>query len=122
MSNANRRPLTSTYKRPQGLSAGEALTAIQERAGAEFDPGLLPAFKTFVESPPGLGANFMLRKQSDFVKQHFPSILQKFSSGNWDGSDLAELSSASLLRLSADAIGRVEDKVKAVIKDIAHLF
>ena len=74
--------LTSTYRRPQGFSIGEALAAIQEKAGVEFDPGLLPAFKTFVESnPSGVGANFLLRRQADFVKQHFPSILQKFSSG-----------------------------------------
>jgi HD-GYP domain-containing protein (c-di-GMP phosphodiesterase class II) len=73
--------LTSTYRRPQGLSIGEALAAIQEKAGEQFDPGLLPAFKTFVESSPGPGANFMLRKQSDFVKRQLPSILQKFSAG-----------------------------------------
>ncbi len=73
--------LTSTYRRPQGLPAGDALTEIQEKAGVEFDPGLVPAFKTFVESTPGMGADFMLKKQSDLMKQHFSSVLQKFSAG-----------------------------------------
>jgi HD-GYP domain-containing protein (c-di-GMP phosphodiesterase class II) len=63
----------------RGLTIGEALAVIGEKAGTEFDPGLLAAFKKFVESPPG--QDFMLKKQSDFVKQHFPAILQKFSAG-----------------------------------------
>jgi hypothetical protein len=40
----------------------------------------------------------------------------------WDGKDLAEVSSAQLLGLSPDAIGRVEEKVKEIIKEVAHLF
>ncbi len=73
--------LTSTAKRAKGVPIGEALAAIQERAGAEFDPALLPAFKSFVESTASPWEDFTLKKQSDFVKQHFPSILQKFSAG-----------------------------------------
>ncbi|MCU0559385.1 MAG: HDOD domain-containing protein [Desulfobacterales bacterium] len=73
--------LTSTYRRPQGLSSGEALAAIEERAGTDFDPGLLPAFKSFVGSTPALGADFMLRQQSDILKQQLPAIVQKFSTG-----------------------------------------
>jgi hypothetical protein len=44
------------------------------------------------------------------------------SSFEWDGKDLVEVSSAQLLGLSSDAIGQVEEKVKEIIKDVAHLF
>ena len=40
----------------------------------------------------------------------------------WDGKDLIEVSSAQLLGLSSETIGRVEEKVKEIIKDVAHLF
>jgi hypothetical protein len=43
------------------------------------------------------------------------------SSFEWDGKDLVEVSSAQLLGLS-ETIGRVEEKVKEIIKDVAHLF
>lgn len=73
--------LISTYRRPQGLPIGEAMAAIQERAGEEFDPALVPAFSRFVESTPEPWADFMHQKQSAQMKQHFSSILQKFSAG-----------------------------------------
>ncbi len=73
--------LTSTARRPQALPVGEALAAIQERAGVEFDPDLAPRVRTFVESTPGMGEDFMLKKQLDFVKRAFAAILQKFSAG-----------------------------------------
>ncbi len=73
--------LTSTIRRPQALPVGEALAAIQERAGAEFDPDLVPRFRKFVESTPGMGEDFMRKQQSDFVKTSFAAVLQKFSAG-----------------------------------------
>jgi hypothetical protein len=45
-----------------------------------------------------------------------------YSAFEWDGVDLAALSSAGLLGLSSEAIGRVEGKVQEVMKEIAHLF
>jgi hypothetical protein len=45
-----------------------------------------------------------------------------FSFFEWDGRDPAELPSAQLLGLSSDAIQQVEDRVKEIIKDVAHLF
>jgi len=41
---------------------------------------------------------------------------------DWDGKDLAEVSSAQLLGLSSEAIGQIEEKVSEIIKDVAHLF
>jgi HD-GYP domain-containing protein (c-di-GMP phosphodiesterase class II) len=73
--------LTSTLRRPQGLATGEALAALQERAGTEFDPDLVARARTFVETTPAMGEDFMLKKQSDFVKKSFAAILQKFSAG-----------------------------------------
>lgn len=73
--------LTTTARQPQPLPVGEALAAIQEQAGVEFDPDLVPRFRTFVESTPGMGEDFMLKKQLDFVKKAFAAMLQKFSAG-----------------------------------------
>ncbi|MFO7708417.1 MAG: HDOD domain-containing protein [Desulfobacterales bacterium] len=73
--------LASNYRRPQGLPTGEALTEIQGKAGAEFDPELVTAFKKFMESTPAAGEDFMHKKQSNLIKQHFASVLQKFSAG-----------------------------------------
>lgn len=44
------------------------------------------------------------------------------SSFVWDGKDLVEVSSAQLLGLSSETIGRIEEKVKEIIKEVAHLF
>jgi len=44
------------------------------------------------------------------------------SSFVWDGKDLVEVSSARLLGLSSETIGRIEEKVKEIIKEVAHPF
>ena len=73
--------LSSDYRRAQGLSAEEALAAIREKAGKEFDPDLISKFIAFMESHAGKAEDFLLKKQAAFVKQSFASILQKFSAG-----------------------------------------
>jgi HD-GYP domain-containing protein (c-di-GMP phosphodiesterase class II) len=73
--------LTSGYRRAQGMTAEEALAAIREKAGQEFDPGLVPKFIQFMESNEGKAEDFLLKKQAAFVKQSFSDILKKFSAG-----------------------------------------
>jgi HD-GYP domain-containing protein (c-di-GMP phosphodiesterase class II) len=73
--------LSSDERRAQPMTAKEALAAIREKAGKEFDPGLISKFIQFMESPAGQGEDFLLKKQAAFVKQSFAGILQKFSAG-----------------------------------------
>jgi hypothetical protein len=40
----------------------------------------------------------------------------------WDGKDLAEQPSATLLGVSTEAIEAVEQKIKETVKDVSHLF
>jgi HD-GYP domain-containing protein (c-di-GMP phosphodiesterase class II) len=73
--------LASDYRRAQGMTAEEALAAIREKAGQEFDPSLLPKFIQFMESNAGKAEDFLLKKQAAFIRQSFSDILQKFSAG-----------------------------------------
>jgi HD-GYP domain-containing protein (c-di-GMP phosphodiesterase class II) len=73
--------LASDDRSAQGMTAEEALAAIHEKAGQEFDPGLIPKFIHFMESNAGKAEDFLLKKQASFVKQSFAGILQKFSAG-----------------------------------------
>ncbi|MBI5580150.1 MAG: HDOD domain-containing protein [Deltaproteobacteria bacterium] len=73
--------LASNCRNAQGMTAEEALAAIREKAGKEFDPGLIPKFIHFMESNAGKAEDYLLKKQAAFVKQSFSNILQKFSAG-----------------------------------------
>jgi HD-GYP domain-containing protein (c-di-GMP phosphodiesterase class II) len=73
--------LTSDDRRAQGMSAEEALAVIHEKAGQEFDPGLVPKFIQFMRSNAGKAEDFLRKKQAAAVKQTFSDILQKFSAG-----------------------------------------
>jgi HD-GYP domain-containing protein (c-di-GMP phosphodiesterase class II) len=73
--------LSSNCRTAQRITAEEALAAIHEKAGQEFDPGLIPKFIHFMESHAGKAEDYLLKKQAAFVKQSFASILQKFSAG-----------------------------------------
>jgi len=68
-------------REPERLSMEQALADIQEKAGAEFDPALVPKFTEFVQSASGAADDFLQKKQTAFIKQAFAGILQKFSSG-----------------------------------------
>jgi len=68
-------------REPERLSMDQALADIQEKAGAEFDPALVPKFIEFMQSTSGAADDFILKKQTAFIKQAFAGILQKFSSG-----------------------------------------
>jgi HD-GYP domain-containing protein (c-di-GMP phosphodiesterase class II) len=71
------------------------------------------------------GANFSEQTNKEILIVHLANLLTRkmgFSFFEWDGRDPAELPSAQLLGLSSEAIQRVEDKVKDIVKDVAHLF
>jgi HD-like signal output (HDOD) protein len=71
------------------------------------------------------GANFSSQTNQEILVVHLANMLTRkmgLSSFEWDGKDLAEVPSAQLLGLSSETIGRVEEKVKEIIKDVAHLF
>jgi len=73
--------LTSDDRSAHGMTAEEALAAIHEKAGQEFDPGLIPKFIQFMRSDEGKAEDFLRKKQAAAVKQTFSDILQKFSAG-----------------------------------------
>lgn len=73
--------LTTGRREPERLSVDQALADVQEKAGGEFDPGLVSKFVRFMQSASGAADDFLLKKQTTFIKQAFASILQKFSSG-----------------------------------------
>jgi len=71
------------------------------------------------------GANFSSQTNQEILVVHLANLLTRkmgLSFFEWDGKDLAEVSSAQLLGLSSEALGQVEGKVKEIIKDVAHLF
>jgi HD-like signal output (HDOD) protein len=71
------------------------------------------------------GANFSSQTNQEILVVHLANRLTRkmgLSSFEWDGKDLAEVSSAQLLGLSSETLSRVEEKVKEIIKDVAHLF
>ena len=112
----------------QKLKTGVIMAAIQE-AHQSVGSMLLKRW--------GFGEEFTrvvaLHEGSDFSEQtnkeilivHLANLLTRkmgFSFFDWDGTDPAELPSARLLGLSSEAIQGVEEKVKDIIKDVAHLF
>jgi HD-GYP domain-containing protein (c-di-GMP phosphodiesterase class II) len=71
------------------------------------------------------GANFSEQTNKEILVVHLANLLTRkmgFSFFEWDGRDPGELPSAQLLGLSSDAIQRVEEKTKEIVKDVAHLF
>ena len=73
--------LTSGWNGQKILAKEEALAAIHEKAGQEFDPVLIPKFIQFIESDTGVYDDFFSKKQTSFIKETFSGILQKFSAG-----------------------------------------
>ncbi len=73
--------LTAGRREDEPLTMDQALADIQENAGGEFDPALIPKFVEFMQSTSGAAEDFLLKKQTAFIKQAFAGILQKFSSG-----------------------------------------
>jgi len=73
--------LTTGRRESERFSTDQALADVQEKAGGEFDPGLVSKFIQFMQSDSGAADDFLLKKQTTFIKQAFASILQKFSSG-----------------------------------------
>ena len=73
--------LTSGWNGQKILSKEEAIAVIHETAGQEFDPNLIHKFFQFVESSSGINDDFILKKQTSFIKEFFAAILQKISAG-----------------------------------------
>jgi HD-like signal output (HDOD) protein len=71
------------------------------------------------------GANYTEQTNKVILIVHLSNILTRkigLSFFNWDGIELVEILSAKLLGITAQSIDNIEDKVKVVIQDIAHLF
>jgi HD-GYP domain-containing protein (c-di-GMP phosphodiesterase class II) len=73
--------VTEGRRADERLTMEQALADIQEKAGGEFDPALIPKFVEFMQSTSGAADDFLLKKHTAFIKQAFAGILQKFSSG-----------------------------------------
>jgi len=73
--------LTSGWNGQKILAKEEALAAIHEKAGQEFDPALIPKFIQFIETDSGVYDDFFSKKQTSFIKETFSGILQKISAG-----------------------------------------
>jgi HD-GYP domain-containing protein (c-di-GMP phosphodiesterase class II) len=73
--------LTAGRREEKRSSVDQALADINEQAGKRFDPALVPKFIHFVQTATDAGADFILKKQTAFIRQAFAGILQKFSSG-----------------------------------------
>lgn len=73
--------LTEGRREEERLTMDQALAEIQEKAGGEFDPQLIPPFAEFIQSTCSGVEDFLLKKQAAFVRQAFAGILQKLSAG-----------------------------------------
>jgi putative nucleotidyltransferase with HDIG domain len=73
--------VTAGRREAECRGVDQALADIQEQSGARFDPSLVAEFVRFVQTVPGAGDDFVLKKQTAFIRQAFAGILQKFSSG-----------------------------------------
>ncbi len=73
--------LTSAGRAGKGLSRDDALAEIRNKAGQEFDPELTPKFIEFMQADAGIQEDFLVKKQTNLIKQSFAGILQKFSAG-----------------------------------------
>jgi len=73
--------LTSGWNGQEILTKEEALAAIHEKAGQEFDRALISKFIQFIESSSGIYDDFFSKKQTSLIKETFSAILQKFSAG-----------------------------------------
>jgi putative nucleotidyltransferase with HDIG domain len=63
------------------LNAKEAIAAIKRDAGTRFDSDLMAQFVEFAESNSGESEGFLLKKNTDSIKQIFTKIIQDFSAG-----------------------------------------
>jgi putative nucleotidyltransferase with HDIG domain len=71
------------------------------------------------------GANFSEQTNKEILIVHLSNLLTRkmgLSFFAWDGKDLAEQASATLLGVSTEAIEDVEHKVRETVKDVSHLF
>jgi len=71
------------------------------------------------------GSNFSEQTNKEILVVHLSNMLTRkmgISFFEWDGKDLAEQPSATLLGVSTDAIEAVEQKIKETVKDVSHLF
>ena len=71
------------------------------------------------------GDSFSEETNKEILVVHLANLLTRkmgFSFFEWDGTDPAEQPSAQLLGLSSEVLQEVEEKVKEIIKDVAHLF
>lgn len=71
------------------------------------------------------GSNFSEQTNKEILVVHLANLLTRkmgFSFFEWDGKDPAELPSAQLLGLPSGVLQGIEEKVKEIVKDVAHLF
>jgi HD-GYP domain-containing protein (c-di-GMP phosphodiesterase class II) len=73
--------VTAGRREAERLSVDQALADIQKLAGVLFDPALIASFVDFIQTAAGAADDFVLKKQTAFIRQAFAAILQKFSSG-----------------------------------------
>jgi HD-GYP domain-containing protein (c-di-GMP phosphodiesterase class II) len=71
------------------------------------------------------GSNFSPETENVILAVHLANMLTRkmgFSFFEWAAGDPVDLQSAQLLTVTAEMIGKIEAKVKEIIKDVAHLF
>jgi HD-like signal output (HDOD) protein len=71
------------------------------------------------------GSDFTAQTNREILVVHLSNMLTRkmgLSFFGWDGKDLAEQPSATLLGVSTAAIEAVEQKIKETVKDVSHLF
>jgi HD-GYP domain-containing protein (c-di-GMP phosphodiesterase class II) len=71
------------------------------------------------------GSNFTPETESVILVVHLANLLTRkmgFSFFPWDAGDPAEIPSAQILGVTGEMIAKIEDKVKEIVSDVAHLF
>jgi HD-like signal output (HDOD) protein len=71
------------------------------------------------------GSNFTPETESMILVVHLANLLTRkmgFSFFPWDAGDPAEIASAKILGVTGETIAKIEDKVKEIVSDVAHLF
>ena len=69
------------FSETPALSTEEALAKIKKGADKVFDGSLMDQFVQFVESNSGESEDFLLKKESDSIKEIFTKMIQDFTAG-----------------------------------------
>ena len=108
--------MTSPRNQPAGLSTEEALIAIRNKSGQQFDDNLVDNFVKFIVSTSDESEGWLEKKDKAIIRQIFLEILNDFKAGKIDAPVMPQIVQ-EVERVIQQATSSVDDVVRVVKND-----